>query len=681
MRYSPDESFYHGLSIHKQMPGQMNSCLAWRVGTAVLTLLLFLPLASAQAPDTVIQTSLLGRVETKRITVGSSIFVKTVVDWKQGRCRLRDGDTLEAKVMAVEHRTPTSKIERISLRFLPLTCAGNESQEIVPILVAIRARPHQSDTSMLDRAWLMAALSQAADRTPMGLASMGGGGMRGGDGDEAARSMTFSRNNDQASLYVGEVRDFPGVSLKLPDLTLEPTTIQSSHEMLFDPDAEFFLVVRTLASHPTDSNIANVPSQLPGAKPPSTPAKPKPPTIIETCVDSGCQLADVPALHTGGQLERNLSLRSLGYKSRNNRVLLDLGENATVDFLGEHQLLVTFGVHPLIERSADDRAWSTMPRIVRALVVSARDGKVLHAEDWRTDQDGRYLWSLDHGRVLAAVGGTLAIFGPDLKIERQWVLPGPLALARVSPSRNLIVAAVIRERHTPEEHRRLMEFMGPGKDQAAEDYDLTVLDGQLNVIGTRPLHAHPDVPAVLDTGVLVADPEARSRWKIQEIRWDGKQRMIVEERSPCPLRVNALPTNLILLAGCSADAGHPWYKIVRPDGKTLLKGNTSANSWLEGAEALAAKKVFAIGIVEATRPVNFDDGMYAWEFQKLAVSVYSSVNGRRLYATGPLKGTPDRQSFSLSQDGDQLAILNGEEISIYKTEMTLPAARAHLTSH
>jgi hypothetical protein len=408
---------------------------------------------------------------------------------------------------------------------------------------------------------------------------------------------------------------------------------------------------------------------LPGTKPPSAPAKPKEPVIVESCVESGCQLADVPALHTGGELERRLSLRSLGYKVRNNRVLLDLGEDATVDFLGEHQLLVTFGIHPLIERSVEDRAWSTMPRMVRALVVSARDGKVLHAEDWRVDQDGRYLWPLDQGRVLASVGGALAIFGPDLKVERQWALPGPLALVRVSPSRNLIVAAVIKERHTPEEHRRLMEFVGP---------DLTVLDGHLNLIGTRPLHAHPDVPAVLDTGILVADSEARSRWKIQEIRWNGKQHTVVEERSPCPLRVNALPTNLILLAGCSADAAHPWYKIVRPDGKTLLKGAISANGWLEGAEALAARKVFAIGIAEATRPVNFADGMYAREFQKLAVSVYSSVNGQRLYATGPLKGTANRQSFALSQNGDQLAVLSGEEISLYKTG-TSHSGRAHLS--
>lgn len=626
--------------------------------------------AIVRAEDTVVQTSLLGRVESKRLTVGSSIFVKTVVDWRQGRCRLRDGDTLEARVVSVEHRTPSSKHAAFALRFLPLTCAGNESQEIVPILVAIQSKPHISDNSMLDRAYLMTAFSQM-----VGADGQRGAATTPGQQNAGARSMSFNPN-PQDSLYVGQVRGFPGVTLQLPNLTLEPTTIQSSREMLFDPEAQFFLVVRTVASHPSETVVADVPSQPPGAEVHSV-SPPKEPAIVEACVESGCKLADLPALHTGGELERRLSLRSLGYKVRNNRILLQLGEDATVDFLGENQVLVTFGVHPLIERSTENRARQSMPRITRALIVSAQDGKVLHAEDWQIDEDGRYLWPLDQGRVLAAVGGALTIFGPDLKVEKQWPLPGPLALVRVSPSRNLIVAAVIKERHTLEEHRRLIEFVGAGGDSVAEDYDFTVLDGNLNVVGNHLLHAHPDVPAVLDTGLLVANSETRSRWKVQEVRWNGSQRTIVEERSPCPLRINALPANLILLAGCSADAGHPWYKIVRPDGKTLLKGAISSNGWLAGADALTARKVFAIGVVEATRPVNFDDGMHAWEFQKLAVSVYSSVNGQRLYTTGPLKGTANRQSFAVSQDGDLLAVLSGEDLSLYKTGMSSQAGRPH----
>ena len=626
---------------------------------------LFLLAAAAHAEDTVVQTSLLGRVESKRIAVGSSIFVKVVVDWKEGRCRLREGDTLEALVVSVEHRTPSSKRERMTVRFLPLTCAGDESREIVPILVAISAKQHQSDTSILDREMLMNAFASSVGSH--GTHGTPGGTAHGSD-NEGTRAISMNLNR-QASLHVGEVRDFPGVSLTLPDLTLEPTAIQSAHEMLFDPEAQFFLVVRTIASHPSAVNIASVPPPAQGTRQSAFPSRIQNPIELESCVESGCKLADLPALHTGGQLEHRLSLRSLGYKPRDNRILLAFAEDAAVRFLGDDQLLVTFNTHPLIERSVADREWRSDPRIIRALVLSAHDGKVLHAEDWRVNQGGPYLWPLERGRVLAIVGDALTIFGPGLKVERQWALPGPLALVRVSPSHNLIVAAIVKERHSPEEHHRLAEFMGPDR-MVEEDYDLTVLDGLLHVLGTRPLHAHPDIPAILDSGLLTSDAEPRSRWKVQEIKWDGGHHTVVEVNSPCPLHINSLPTNLILLSGCSPDGSQSWYRIVRRDGKTLLKGATPSTRRVENADAMRAKGVFAVGIAEADRPIDFEQGMYASEFRKLTVSVYSSTNGRRLFATHPLGGSVDRQSFALSEDGDRLAVLSDGNISLYKTGVT-----------
>lgn len=450
--------------------------------------------------------------------------------------------------------------------------------------------------------------------------------------------------------------------------------------MLFDPEAQFFLVVRTVASRPSTVNIASAPSLPAATGQSSTPARLLEAADVETCVESGCKLADLPALQNGGQLERRLSLRTLGYKPRGNRVLRSLGEDAAVSFLGENQVLITFNTHALIERSAADKAWNTAPRVIRALVVSAHDEKLLQAQDWRVNQDGQYLWPLESGRVLVAMNDTLTIFGPGLKQERQWVLPGPLAILKVSPSRKLIVAAVVHERHMPEEHRRMAEFMGPGRP-VAEDYELTLLDEQLNVFGTKQLNVTPDIPAVLDSGLLVSDPKTGNQWKVSELRWNGQQHTVAEVRSPCPLRISSLPTNLILLTGCSADGMHSWYRVVRRDGKSLLNGATKSNGWLENAVALTAKQLFAIGIVEAGRRVDFEEGMYASEFQKLSVSVYSSASGQRLYAAQSLNGSPSRQSFALSENGDQLAVLSDGEISLYKTGIKSAGAPSHKSIH
>jgi hypothetical protein len=126
---------------------------------------------------------------------------------------------------------------------------------------------------------------------------------------------------------------------------------------------------------------------------------------------------------------------------------------------------------------------------------------------------------------------------------------------------------------------------------------------------------------------------------------------------------------------------HSWYRVVRRDGKSLLNGATNSNGWLENAVALTAKQMFAIGIVEAQRRVDFEEGMYASELQKISISVYSSANGQRLYATQSLSGSPSRQSFALSENGDRLAVLSDGEISLYKTEMRSPRAHSHGSVH
>ena len=386
---------------------------------------------------------------------------------------------------------------------------------------------------------------------------------------------------------------------------------------------------------------------------------------MERCVETGCAFADSPATAVDNQLERTLSLYAFGLKVRGNRVLRSLAEDAAVCFLGEDQLLITFNAHPLIVRSQDESSRLASPRVIRVLLFSITTGKIIRAEDWRVPDEGTYLWPLDGGRVLAHVGGILAIYGPGLVMERQWTPLGDVRFLRVSPSRHLIVAAVTHERHTPDQHRRLADFLGP-QESVEEDFDLTVLDGQLNVETTRRLQQAPTLSEVLDTGLILNERGARDTWGVRELNWDGKSRQIVRVISPCPLRVETLPTNLILLVGCSLDEEHAWYKVIRSSGKTLLTGSITSNGLLEHADAPAGADVFAIGIAQASHPVDFGQGIATSDFQNVAVSVYRISDGHRLYAARSSKGAVNRQSFALSNAGDRLAILSGETVSLYR---------------
>jgi hypothetical protein len=639
--------------------------------------------AAAIAQQGAVTAQVLGRIDSRRSVEGASFFVKTASAWKQGRCSIPRGATLEGRIAKVQRKGSGVKREQLDLRFLPVPCSGDESQDIIPILVAMQNPHHDPAEDFVMQQELVSVFSHVR-KAPAGPSSSGAaaGGEPSspiaGKGSGTAGSLgNFSpTSSTEKSFRAAEARGFPGVKLTLPILTTDPTAISSSGQLLIDPDTRFRLILqpspRPIAPATPDPARAAIgippaeePKPLPAAPPPV-----KEVFEIETCVETGCAFADSPAAMVDSQLERTLSLHAFGFKVRGNRVMRSLAEDAAVRFVGENQLLITFNSHPLILRSQVESARLASPRIIRALLFSIATGKIVRAEDWRVPDEGPYLWPLDGGRVLASVGGVLTVYGPGLKIERQWSPLGDLHFLRVSPSRHLIVAVVAHERHTPEQHRRLAEFIGP-LQPVEEDVDLTLLDGQLNVETTRRLQTWPTLSEVLDTGLIVTERDEQEKWTVSESSWEGRRRKILHVVSGCPLRVETLPTNLILVVGCTQDRSRAWYKIVLSNGKTLLTGNVPSDGLLEQADAPTEAGVFAIGIAQASHPVDFEQGIVASDFQNVAVSVYRIADGHRLFATRSASGAVNRQSFALSQSGDRLAILSGENISLYRIDAPL----------
>jgi hypothetical protein len=630
-----------------------------------------------------IRTQVLGRIDSRRISEGGSFFVKTTSAWNQGPCGVPSGMTLEGRVAKVQRKGPGVKREQMDLRFLPVPCSGDEAQEMIPVLVAMQGIQHDPREGFIMQEEMVHALSSAVRRVPSSNGTSSGGGGRtpgtpGNMGGSAGSLGNFSPSSSkERALGVNEVLGFPGVKLSLPIVISDPTALSSSGPIMIDPESRF-LVVLQLVPRPASSETPAAERAIithPVTEPTVPPVKPpvEENVEIEKCVETGCAFADSPVAAVDSQLERTLSLRAFGYKVRGNRVLRSLAEDAAVRFLGKDQFLITFNAHPLIVRSQDEKSQLANPRIIRALVFSTRTGKIMRAEDWRVPGEGPYLWPLEGGRVLAHVGSILAVYGPGLKLERQWVPGGEVRFLRVSPSRHLIVAAVVHERHTPEQHRRLVEFVG-SEHPVDEDFDLTLLDGQLNVQATRRLQTWPTMSEVLDTGLIVTERGLRDRWTVSESDWEAKRHPIARVDSGCPLGVETLPTNLILIVGCSLDQTRAWYKIMRSNGRTLLNGNVPSNGLLEYADAPTGAGVFAIGIAEASHPVDFVQGIVASDFQNVAVSVYRISDGHRLFATRSANGAVNRQSFALSESGDRLALLSGDQVSLYRIDTSHDAS-------
>lgn len=665
--------------------------------SVLLALTGFLACLTARA-ETPVYAKLLGRIDALRVVDGSPFFVKTLTAWKGQGCTLEAGTTLEGEVVHAQHHGHGIKNEELGLRFHPLYCAGNETQPFVPLLVAIEAPHLERGADELAQAELANSFAaMIASHTPMGLSGAGASfGKTGSQSSSFSGAMKDLSNLNVAApgsepLRLTEVRGFSRVSLNLPHLLTDPTSLISSHPLLLDRDARMALLLR-----PIPSEAIAVSRSSPGSVPAKTevagtgtvsgtgsltlhsdPAvaatsgesesKPAPPAVanepeVDLCVETGCTLAGSDDI-TDTKLDRTIPLRTLGYSERRNQILRSLADDAAVAFLGNDQVLVTFSVHPLIRRSQAEADRSIGPRTIHALVVSAATAKLLREQEWRIPDRSPYLWPLGKGQVLAHVGNTLTIYGKNLAVEHQWIPPGTVHRVLISPSRELIVVAVERERHTPEQHRQLAEFLGPDR-AVEEDENLIVLDGTLKVLGSNRIDGDPALPAVLDTGLVLSDAGAGQKWMVRQFTWSHQKQPIVHVSSSCPLRVETLPENLILLAGCTASTY--WYKVVRVDGKILLTGTTPNLRWVEAADAPPGGKVFAIAIATASRPIDFVVGMIASDFQNVTVSVYHNKDGQRIYATRSSHGAVNQHCFALNDVGDRLAILSGDELSLYR---------------
>jgi len=635
--------------------------------------------ACAHAQLSSITTKLLGRIDSRRIADGAPFFVKTISAWKQGHCSIPMGVMLEGRVTKVLKRGPGVKWEEVDLRFLPIPCPTDDAQEVTPLLVAIHGPKKNSNDDMLAREVIMTAFAQVAGSHSANAGVSGGpaaAGTLGHNTGTLGRGGLTPLSSAQEDFRAGEVRDYPSVKLSLPKLTSDPTVLTSSGELFFDPDARFMIVVRlapSTLSHGTGNEVASAASPSAGsaqpagnAKQPSIRSAPNPvPVLVENCVSEGCVTAPNATAATTELAQTEVPLRDLAYRPRTSRTIVGgLEDDAAIAFLGDDQIFITFNAHPLVLRSQTEAEHSSAPRQIRGVLVSAVDGRRLRVVDWKVPEQGAYLWPFDQGRILAHIGNALVIYGHNLEEQARWEIPGPLVFVTISPSRTLILAAVKHEKYDAATFRRLAEFIGSA-EEVQEDCDLIALNGQLEETSSHRVTQIPARPALLDSGMISAVQESSSLWKVDETNWGNHDRRLAELASACAPIVQTLPANLLFVSGCEGSSSK-WYRVLRSDGKTLLRGATTNGGIPEYTDASPSGHLFAIGVEHAIRDVDWHTGMQVADLESMTVAVYRASDGKRIFATKVRSHAVDRRVFALSDSGQRLAILADESVRIYK---------------
>lgn len=621
--------------------------------------------ATTQSSErTPVQAELLKTIEAGRVQVGEPVYARVRLAWNQPDCKLREGAILKGRVVLQTPRTKAAKSSEIAMVFDTGQCGGRDMKPL-PMTVAAVLAP---DPIMGPNLWNDQQKPPLSESFGLSL---------GGPGSGTMRSVTQAvANSAYMDTPLGKEPKtvLPGQVIGLKDLKLnlgkgpEGSSLFTSekHNLRLESGSRLVLVSNVNASSVTSGNPPS--PGTPEASLPETASSAQPvgaelPDESDSCAPPACNVV----LNTGLAEPRNdapdvfFSIQQLGFRGPVDREIYDLAYDGAISYIGAGRLLFTYNPHWLISRTSSD---ADLPKlhIVHAALIDLGTKKVIRTADWRIHDDRQYLWSMGRDRILVHVGPELRVYDHDLRLDRRIPLNGPLAFLRVSPSGGYLAIGTIRERHSESIHRELVEAEGK---QPEEDVEVRVLDRTFQSL-VDVMRSSRDAPPVLsDNGEIRVPTIGKNRWRIVEHTWTGQRHILKQVTSTCRPEVSSLPPDLLFVTGCDRLEDGKWYRVLRPDGTLVLKGESASTLRGHTANGIAGSRLFAVGISEATRPLALDSAFHSSELKSLHVGVYAAENGKKLTEVTIPSPLATFQSFALSPDDHAVAVLNSDQITIY----------------
>ena len=608
-----------------------------------------------------VQAELLAHLNVRHLTTSSTIFARVTLDWASPECVLRQGAILEAKVELAEAHKYRHE-SRLALSFVRAQCNGTDMHPLELMLAAVADAPAN---------WAIVPDSQV--RMPISFSNPHGNGMLAGIGTAAPGDLYSTHLELTGITHRFPMRPDlqPGAVLGIKHLKLDLGTgpnrasVLSSRgsDVALGAYTQILLVPASLAFQPSRAAFAlrTVPAT---ANTPASTNAVVPADTLETCAPPGCAV-DLPISpnELAGDSRTSISVRSIGYTPRSNKVLDDFDNEEALAWLGSDQLLFTFNPHRLIHRQGPTAQSAGPVRVVRAVLLNTQSKNIVRAVDWQIADARRYLWQLDGGRVLAHIGQELRIYTAGLELEQAITLTGPLSFVRITPDGHLIAIATLRERHSPDLHASLRETTGM---EPEEDVEIAILDAQFKTMAQFSTVSGIVPPTLLNEGQvhLLARPNMAYRLALNT--WDNKTTTLAHFQSRCTPQLSSMAPDLLFLLTCNPPDGATVYRVLRSDGKMLLRGKSDPRS--VGLEAVgnSGSQTFAMSVVFADRELSPGAAFKGSELEFQELRIHAARDGKRVTAFRVNKPSTSRGSYALSPSGSQLAVLAREEIRLFE---------------
>jgi hypothetical protein len=117
--------------------------------------------------------------------------------------------------------------------------------------------------------------------------------------------------------------------------------------------------------------------------------------------------------------------------------------------------------------------------------------------------------------------------------------------------------------------------------------------------------------------------------------------------------------------GCDFQPSGKWYRVLRSNGKPVLKGWSYSAELEQRVSGADSGNSFTVGVAVAVKSINASDPFRVADIAAERIAVYRAENGVRIFSLNVTSPVPTVQSFVLSPDGQQLAVLQGDQIALY----------------
>ena len=608
---------------------------------------------------TPIQAELVKSIEAGRVQVGDAVYAKVDLAWNNPACKLREGAILKGRIIDETPRSKTAKSSGIALLFDSGQCGGRNMKPL-PLTVAALLAPDPNRGSSLYGDQQSQPLNEAVG---LGLSQPGSGSpMRSMLAAAQTVLLEPPRNKPPQLVMPGQVIGIGDLKLTVGDGPDGSSVLTSEkHNLRLESGSRLVLVPRVMAT-PTEPSLDGTASD---SAPPSPNSNSDTDSFdeAEVCVPPACSLAlgTTSSEITSKVADFTMPVKPLGFSASADQAMYDFDHSVTVSYLGPSRLLFSFNPHLLVPRATSD---IDLPKlhIARAVLIELPTMKVWRTVDWRIHDMRQYLWPIGTDHVLVHVGGELRLYDLNLKVEQKLSLNGPLAFVAVSPSGSYKAVGVIRERHSEAIHRELRDAE---EREPEEDVEVKVLDSNFHLLATVMRSSRDVTPVVSEAGEIRIPTIGKNRWRIAEYTWTGQRRVLTQVTSTCRPEAASVSPNLLFVSGCNRLGDGKWFRMLRPDGKLVLKGEAQSTEKGYTASGTTGSSFFAVGNTELIKAMDDSSPFHSSDLKSLRVGIYRVENGKKITGVTIPDPLPTVQTFALSPDSRHLAIVESDQIVFY----------------